>query len=77
MKIDKKVPVPFTSKANGKGAAWVAFLATIKALEVNESFHTPVCPSNYRLALSIAHHWMDRQFLSRKDAKGTRIWRIQ
>lgn len=78
MKIEKNVPMPFTAKAGGKGTAWSEFLSAIKALEVNDSFYTKHFPSNYRLALSIVHHLMGRQFMSRKDGKGGfRIWRVQ
>lgn len=72
LKIERK---PLQTTRHNNGSDWSDFLAAVKACKVGESFFTPDCPSNYRLALSIAQVWLDANFRTVSEGDGYRIGR--
>ena len=71
MKIDKGVSVPGRS-----GGAWPDFVEACKTMNLGDSIFLPSFPSHYRIAISIAPSWLNRQFMTRKDGAGVRVWRV-
>lgn len=73
LKIEKK---PLTTLRHKNPGDWADFLDAMKVCKVGESFVVPACPSNYRLAISIAQSWLGAHFRAVSEGSGFRIGRV-
>lgn len=73
LKIERK---PLHPTKHQRTSEWGDFLEAVKACKVGESFVSSECPSNYRLALSIAQIWLGANFRTVREGDGFRIGRI-
>ena len=69
LKIEKGIPLPDASTPNA------GFTATIKRMEVGDSFFMPGKQPNISGRLSYLQKTTERKFATRKEGDGVRIWR--
>lgn len=74
LKIEKVSIPEFSAKSDG---LWNQFIRAVKTAKKGDSFVVPKLPSNFRSILAATPILLDAEFITRKDPKGVRVWRIK
>ena len=69
IKIDKHVPIPQKSTGPAPKYPWATMV-------VGDSFFAPIKRTAMSSSVAYATYRWKRQFLTRTEKKGTRVWRI-